>query len=46
MVFIPILDENATLSQAVFWEKERYLSENAVLMRNYMIERYLNYQIY
>ena len=46
MVFIPILDENATWSQAVFWEKERYLSENAVLMRNYMIERYLNYQIY
>ena len=44
--FIPITDDDAFRTQAIFWRKDRYVSTAAQLFINYLIDFYKDYQPY
>lgn len=44
--FIPVVDEDAFRTQAVFWKRGRYISAAAKLFINYMVDSYCDYKPY
>ncbi len=46
MVFLSLKNENVQRNQAIFWPKDRYLSNSAQLFKKYIIELYKDYAPY